>query len=127
MVRSWLGRTCPPVGSGLSGEGESEAMSGEQARARGRFTRNFVIQATAAEWALTLIAGLRTRLVPLRAELVFFVHDEVVVHAPEEEAPAVVEAVREAGDQATRLLFGATPVRFPLEASVVRCYADAKG
>jgi len=49
------------------------------------------------------------------------------VHVPQAEAPAVVEAVAVAGEQATRLLFGATPVRFPLEASVVRCYADAKG
>jgi DNA polymerase-1 len=100
-------------------------MTPEHARARGRFTRNFVIQATAAEWALTLIAGLRGRLAASPAELVFFVHDEVVVHAPIGEADAVVAAVRAAGEEAARLLFGDTPVRFPLDVSVVRCYADA--
>ena len=117
LVRSWLGRTCPPAGE--------ERMSGEQARARGRFTRNFVIQATAAEWALTLLAALRGRLVGARAQLVFFVHDEVVVHAPAEEADLVSEAVLAVAEQAGRLLFGDSPVRFPLDVSTVRCYADA--
>ena len=116
LVRSWLGRTCPPA--------SLEPMTGEQARARGRFTRNFVIQATAAEWALSLIAGLRARLAD-PAELVFFVHDEVVIHTPVELAPQVVEAVRAAGEQAGHLLFGDTPVRFPLDVCVVSCYADA--
>jgi DNA polymerase-1 len=116
LVRSWLGRTCPPAGL--------EPMTAEQARARGRFTRNFVIQATAAEWALSLIAGLRGRLAE-PAELVFFVHDEVVVHTPVELAAQMVDAVRAAGEQAGHLLFGDTPVRFPLDVSVVSCYADA--
>jgi DNA polymerase-1 len=116
LVRSWLGRTCPAAAG---------RMTGEQARARGRFTRNFVVQASAAEWALTLLAGLRTRLVGTAAELVFFQHDEVVVHAPQAGADDVVRAVRAAGDQAGRLLFGDTAVRFPLDVSVVRCYADA--
>ncbi|HEX6869903.1 MAG TPA: bifunctional 3'-5' exonuclease/DNA polymerase, partial [Micromonosporaceae bacterium] len=117
LVRSWLGRTCPPP--------SRSRMTPEQARARGRFTRNFVVQATAAEWASVLLAGLRTRLSALAAELVFFQHDEVIVHAPQAEADQVVQAVRDSGAQAGRLLFGDSPVRFPLDISVVRCYADA--
>jgi len=117
LVRSWLGRTCPPAGEGR--------MSGERARARGRFTRNFVIQATAAEWALTLLAALRSRLAGTGARLVFFQHDEVIVHAPRDSADAVAGAVRAAGEQAGRLLFGESPVRFPLDVSAVGCYADA--
>jgi DNA polymerase-1 len=95
-------------------------------RARGRFTRNFVIQATAAEWALVLLALLRPRVSDLSAELVFFVHDEVVVHCPADSAPAVVDAVNECAAQAGRMLFGDTTVRFPLDVSVVGAYADAK-
>jgi hypothetical protein len=57
---------------------------------------------------------------------VFFQHDEVIVHAPEVEAEAVVAAIGVAGEQASRLLFGSTPVRFPLGAAVVSSYADAK-
>jgi DNA polymerase I len=112
LVRSWLGRTCPPASDG-------------DARARGRFTRNFVIQATAAEWALTVLAVLRRELRGTAAELVFFQHDEVVVHAPVEQADIVAAAIHDAGEQACELLFGETPVRFPLDLSIVESYADA--
>jgi DNA polymerase-1 len=117
LVRSWLGRTCPPPGP--------NDHIPERARARGRFTRNFVIQATAAEWALTWLATVRTRLAGTEMELVFFQHDEVVVHCPRENAEAVVAAVTTAAEQAGRLLFKNSPVRFPLDVSVVRSYADA--
>jgi DNA polymerase I len=117
VVRSWLGRTCPSAGT--------RDRTPEAARARGRFTRNFVIQATASEWALTLMAGLRRGLAGTQAQLVFFQHDEVVVHAPAAGADAVAAAVVAAGEQARSLLFGDTPVRFPMDVSVVRCYADA--
>ena len=35
-------------------------------------------------------------------------------------------AVQAAGARASRLLFGETPVRFPLGAAIVESYADAK-
>lgn len=135
LVRSWLGRTCPPASTAWRDAGlepPEEAGSAESSqggafgRARGRFTRNFVIQATAAEWALVLLATLRTALEGTKAEMVLFVHDEVVVHCPAEQAEQVVAAVRESAEQAGRLLFGTTTVRFPLDVSVVGGYADAK-
>jgi DNA polymerase-1 len=103
-------------------------MSDGDARAWGRFTRNFVIQASAAEWALAMLASLRLRLAALGGapRLVFFQHDEIVVHTPEEQAGAVEAAVTEAAGEASRLVFGPTPVLFPLETHVVQCYADAK-
>ncbi|MDG4757180.1 bifunctional 3'-5' exonuclease/DNA polymerase [Micromonospora sp. WMMD710] len=135
LVRSWLGRTCPPGTAGFGdlddasvdpdGAVDPQGPRARAARSRGRFTRNFVIQATAAEWASTLLATLRTELSGSEAELVFFQHDEVVVHAPAGEAEAVAEAVNQAGERASALLFGATPVRFPLDLSIVDCYADA--
>ncbi|MFE9205475.1 bifunctional 3'-5' exonuclease/DNA polymerase [Micromonospora sp. NPDC007230] len=133
LVRSWLGRTCPPgsVGFGDGEEADPDAGADPQgpraraARSRGRFTRNFVIQATAAEWAATLLATLRTALAGTGAELVFFQHDEVMVHCPAEQAETVAAAVTAAGARAAGLLFGDTPVRFPLDLSIVDCYADA--
>ena len=101
------------------------SQGGASGRARGRFTRNFVVQATAAEWALVLLATLRTALEGTEAELVVFVHDEVVVHCPEAQADEVVAAVRGSAAKAGELLFGGTTVRFPLDVSVVECYADA--
>lgn len=124
LVRSWLGRTSPPPSPRWK-----ELVSGPEgaraARDRGRFTRNFVVQATAAEWALALMAVLRG-LLPEPARLVFFQHDEVMVHCPAEQAEEVIAAVASAAVEATRLLFGATPVRFPMEAVAVSSYADAK-
>jgi DNA polymerase-1 len=140
LVRTWLGRTCPPAGQ-PAGPGDSDGMepgglavdeeeraprTTPTARARGRFTRNFVVQGSAAEWALLMLAALRGRLRGMRAELVFFQHDEVIVHCPHEEAAAVVEAIAAAGQEAGRIAFGPTPVRFPFTTAVVECYADAK-
>ena len=61
-----------------------------------------------------------------RPRLVFFQHDEVIVHCPEELAADVVSAVSAAADGAGRLVFGPTPVRFPVTTAVVTSYADAK-
>ncbi|AZM54631.1 bifunctional 3'-5' exonuclease/DNA polymerase [Streptomyces sp. WAC 01529] len=148
LVRTWLGRTSPPAaGAGEDDEAgipqeaplladglptpEGEFTPGyasTNARARGRFTRNFVVQGSAADWALLMLAALRRAIAEggMRAELVFFQHDEVIVHCPAEEAEAVALAVREAGDLAGRIAFGETPVRFPFTTAVVECYADAK-
>ncbi|GAA2587990.1 bifunctional 3'-5' exonuclease/DNA polymerase [Actinomadura fulvescens] len=129
LVRSRLGRTCPPpsaVWRELTSTGD-DAGAGQALRSRGRFTRNFVVQATAADWALALLGSLRRRLTALGPpHLVFFQHDEVIVHTPEELAGQVSEAVHAAADEARRLLFGQTPVVFPMEIAVVDRYADAK-
>ncbi|WP_442934707.1 bifunctional 3'-5' exonuclease/DNA polymerase [Micromonospora sp. CPCC 205739] len=133
LVRSWLGRTCPPGTAGfVDGDdagvdpgADPQSPRARAARSRGRFTRNFVIQATAAEWASTLLATLRGELAGTDAELVFFQHDEVLVHCPAGQAEAVAEAVNRSGERASALLFGDTPVRFPLDLSIVDCYADA--
>jgi DNA polymerase-1 len=104
------------------------------ARGWGRFTRNFIVQGTAAEWALCWMASLRNRLFELSqnawltdaAHLVFFLHDEVVVHAPAELAEVVADEVRAAAADAGRLLFGELPVDFPLNVAVVDNYGQAK-
>jgi DNA polymerase family A len=157
VVRSRLGRACPPPSAewrGLTASPDDPDAADQRARrslrARGRFTRNFVVQASAADWALVLLAGLRQRLTTLSIPngrcpplppdappsagtapldgpgLVFFQHDEVIVHCLEELAPAVVAAISEAAAEAGRLVFGDTPVRFPVNTAVVSCYADAK-
>jgi len=132
MVRTRLGRTSPSpseawreLTGGADDSGESSSSSRQAARNWGRFTRNFVVQGSAADWTAALLGVLRSRL-PQDAHLVFFQHDEVLVHCPRADADAVVEAIAAAGQQATRLLFGETAVRFPMNAAPVDCYADAK-
>ena len=153
VVRSVLGRTCPPPSAAwrtlTSEAGDPEEprdpAAGAAARARGRFTRNFVVQASAADWALVLLALLRTQLAAMlpvaaadgappagagltagRPQLVFFQHDEVVVHCPASLADQVAAAIETAAAGATRLVFGATDVSFPMTTAIVNCYADAK-
>lgn len=143
LVRSRLGRTCPPPSAdwrrltaagdteetgAAPDEGRSRQVTAAQAlRGRGRFTRNFVVQATAADWALALLATLRGRLTALGPpRLVFFQHDEVIVHTPADLAGRVAEAIRASAADAGDLLFGRTPVVFPMEIAVVDRYADAK-
>lgn len=153
-VSTWLGRTSPPPGPSWWAAVEAAAAEGagpddaRAARARrrdqGRFTRNFVVQGTAAEWALSWMAGLRRRLAAMGAgwetggtggdvgggrpggpHLVFFLHDEVLVHTPAGLAEDVAAAVREAAAEAGRLLFGDFPVEFALDVSVVESYDEA--
>ena len=142
VVSTLLGRGSPPptgdwaereadLGEPVD-EGGSREDRDRHRRAWGRFTRNFVVQGTGAEWALCWLADLRNRLwrlgsgtVAQRPHLVFFLHDEVLVHTPEELVDDVVAAVRAAAAEAGRLLFGAFPVDFPLDVSVVRSWADA--
>lgn len=118
LVRSLLGRTCPPARPG------QEELS--RARARGRFTRNFVVQATAAEWALVLLAEIRLalRAAASPAHLVFFQHDEVLLHSPAEHAEEVADIVRAAAVTAGRRLFGDSPVRFPMQPKIVEGYDE---
>lgn len=61
-----------------------------------------------------------------RPHLVFFQHDEVVVHSPAEAAEQVAAAVTAAAEEASLLVFGASPVQFPMSTAIVECYADAK-
>ena len=99
----------------------------------GRFTRNFVVQGTAAEWALCWMGSLRPRLWGMtgggfleRPHLVFFLHDELIVHTPAALAPAVELAMRESAAEAGRLLFGRVPVEWAVSVATVDRYSDAK-
>jgi DNA polymerase-1 len=137
VVRTLLGRGSPGLGEAWDRDSDDRRIDDDsQARLRrayGRFTRNFVVQGTGAEWALCWIADLRNRLwrmgggSPLLAgpHLVFFLHDEVVVHAPSALADEVAAHTSEAAATASRLLFRDIGIDFPLNVSVVRSYADA--
>ncbi|MGA7204512.1 MAG: bifunctional 3'-5' exonuclease/DNA polymerase [Specibacter sp.] len=145
-VSTRLGRSTPPVSEQWragqrSSTAEEQRRAESAARSRGRFTRNFVVQGTAAEWACCWLAELRRRLRALAAStgdvqstagpsagpaLVFFLHDEVMVHCPDDLVDAVTEIVHESSKAATRLIFGEIPLEFPVNVTVVQSYADAK-
>ncbi|GGH90454.1 bifunctional 3'-5' exonuclease/DNA polymerase [Arthrobacter liuii] len=142
-VTTRLGRSSPPPSerwflSQRSTTAEEQRRAESIARSRGRFTRNFVVQGSAADWAACWLAELRRRLRtlrtagtagsggPVRAELVFFLHDEVMVHAPSNRVDACIEAIEESAAAAKELLFGPIPVEFPVSLAVVDSYDLAK-
>lgn len=136
-VTTRLGRSSPPPSeqwfrSQQSATAEEQRRAESIARSRGRFTRNFVVQGSAADWAACWLAELRRRLRALRAdgsvqaELVFFLHDEVMVHVPEAGVAACIRAIEEAAAAAKELLFGPIPVEFPVSVAVVDSYDSAK-
>jgi DNA polymerase-1 len=136
-VTSRLGRSSPPPSerwflSQRSTSAEEQRRADSIARSRGRFTRNFVVQGSAADWAACWLAELRRRLRTMRAdgsatgELVFFLHDEVMVHAPDAAVDACIRAIEEAANAAKELLFGPIPVEFPVSVAVVDSYDNAK-
>jgi DNA polymerase-1 len=59
-------------------------------------------------------------------ELVFFLHDEVMVHCPDGSVDACIRAIEEAAAAAKELLFGRIPVEFPVSVAVVDSYDKAK-
>ena len=56
--------------------------------------------------------------------LVYFLHDELIVHSPDDLVDEVARAVRDAAADAGRMLFGEAPVEFPLDLVVTRSYAS---
>lgn len=121
-------------------EREGDENRGRDRRAWGRFTRNFVVQGTAAEWSMSWMALLRNRLrvypstsltcaAPAPFDTVphsaFFLHDEIIVHAPAEHAERVRNDVIETAAAAGRLMFGGFPVTFPVSAEIVEHYGQA--
>ena len=111
-----------------------ETRARRWARDRGRFTRNFVVQGTAAEWALAWMADLRGRLAAMppvararcRAPVRAGLRDggrtsrsssttRSSCTRPPSAPMRPRQAVRDAAAAAGRLLFGDFPIDFPLD------------
>lgn len=145
IVSTWLGRSSPRPSTDWAAlqsratDADADpvevALARRRARDWGRFTRNFIVQGTAAEWSLIWLAEIRHRLQQLPeaalsatasgpfagvAHLAFFLHDEVILHVPDEQADAAAEAVREAAAVATTRLFGTFPIDVPLDLRIAQ-------
>lgn len=95
-------------------------------RARGRFTRNAVVQGAAAEFFKAWALVVRSRIAPLGGQVVLCLHDELLVHVPERHAQAAQAAVDDALVDAARWWSGGVPVRFVSDTRVMRSWAEAK-
>jgi DNA polymerase I len=115
LVRMWQ------TGDDMAPQDERSAMA-----ARGRYSRNAMVQGAAAElfkvWAVTV----RARIAALDARIVLCLHDELLVHAPDEHADAVATAVAAGLQEAAHRWMPSTTVRFVADVSTIRRWSDAK-
>ena len=85
-----------------------------------------MIQGAAAElfkaWAATVRATTRE----LGAQIVLCLHDELLVHVPEDSAEQTRERLLTALDDSARRWTGSTEVRFVADASIIQRWSDAK-
>ena len=122
-LRTYGGRRIRMSGGAAAADAESSgARTG-----RGRYGRNAVVQGAAAElfkmWAVTV----RARAAPLGARIVLCLHDELLVHVPEDRAEQAAKLVGDCLTETARRWAPGGPVRFIADISTVRCWADAKG
>jgi DNA polymerase-1 len=115
LVRTWA------TPDGLA-EGDRRAVEA----ARGRFTRNAAVQGAAAELFKAWAATVRLELRDLGAAIVLCLHDELLVHADEAQAQAVVQALRRCLNDTARWWFGDQRTRFVAEIAVGARWTDTK-
>ncbi|HNJ98863.1 MAG TPA: DNA polymerase, partial [Ilumatobacteraceae bacterium] len=124
------GRDLRTYGGRLVRMWDIEDAAGEQrsaAAARGRYARNAMVQGAAAEvfkvWAVTV----RARGSELGAQIVLCLHDELLVHVPQEHGDACAQLLHDCLAEAAHRWQRGAGVRFVADVSVVPDWASAKG
>jgi DNA polymerase I len=117
-------------------EQSGDRVARSRAAARGRYGRNAMVQGAAAEFFKTWAAIARARLVVLdeRARIVLCLHDELLLHVPEEHGPDVARLVDDCLHEAAHRWLGPPgstspglpPVRFVADISTIPRWSDAK-
>ena len=108
---------------GAVGPGEDP---GPLMRSRGRFARNAVIQGSAAELFKAWAATVRVAVRPLGGRIVLCLHDELLVHVPQQHAEEAAALVDRSLTDAARRWLGGDQVHFVADTSVVRRWSEAK-
>ncbi|WP_323101604.1 DNA polymerase [Intrasporangium sp. YIM S08009] len=133
-VRTYGGRLIRFGAPGVTPQGlepgEDALAGGASAAAdagRGRYARNAIIQGSAAELFKAWAATVRHAVAPLGGQIVLCLHDELLVHVPEEHAEQAAATVGTALTSAARTWAGTDAVRFVADTSVVRRWSEAKG
>lgn len=124
------GGRAPGSGRGASANRTAAPeLSAEQQRslaaARGRFARNAIIQGAAAELFKAWAATVRATTAGMGAQIVMCLHDELLVHVPEEHGQEAARAVDQALTDAARRWSGGAPVRFVADTQVIRRWSEA--
>jgi DNA polymerase-1 len=122
-VTTYGGRRVPVWAVPAAGE---EGQDRAAAAARGRFTRNAVIQGAAAELFKAWAATVRLAVAGSGSRIVLCLHDELLVEAPLAAAEEVGAALHRTLDATAARWFGSARVRFVADVRVLQRWSDAK-
>jgi DNA polymerase I len=106
------------------GDGVADIRAAEAAR--GRFTRNALIQGAAAELFKAWAATARLALRPTGAQVVLCLHDELLVHSPAETAQTSLDLLATSLESTARLWFPGSTARFVADLRILHRWSDAK-
>ncbi len=128
-LRTYGGRLVRMSSTNTNEVSERDARS--RAAARGRYGRNAMVQGAAAEFFKTWAVLMRARGRTLGARIVLCLHDEVLIHVPEQNGPDAAalldRCLQEAAHRwAPRDQAGHQPVRFVSDTSIITRWSDAK-
>lgn len=113
------------TGSATSVDGDLDGAR-SAAESRGRFARNALIQGAAAEFFKVWAILVRRRGRPLGAEVVLCLHDELLVHVPEESSSEAAQMVSDAVSEAAFYWSPEPDIRFVADVSVIDRWSEAK-
>ncbi len=113
------------MGGGASPDGDIERAR-SAAASRGRYARNALIQGAAAEFFKVWAVLVRRRLRPLGASVVLCLHDELLVHVPEQSTEAAADAMTAAIGEAAHHWSPQPDVRFVADVSIIHRWSEAK-
>ncbi|MEX0846268.1 MAG: DNA polymerase [Ilumatobacteraceae bacterium] len=119
LVRMWETRAETDV------DADEQALRSARA-GRGRFARNAVVQGAAAELFKAWAATVRVRCAPMGARIVLCLHDELLVHVPQEHATAVAEVMDTSLAEASWRWSAGSRARFVSDTGIVGSWADSK-
>ncbi len=105
--------------------GSTEPDDRSAIAAHGRYARNAVVQGAAAEIFKAWAGTVRDGLAALRGEIVLCLHDELLVHVPEDLTDEAVALVRDGLASTARWWAAGSAVRFVAEVGVGKSWADA--
>ena len=129
--RGRLGRDLHTIGGRRVRMGSGSAPDGDidravaAAAARGRYARNALIQGAAAEFFKVWAVIVRRRIDELGARIVLCLHDELLVHAPTEQAERVGRLVGDAVAEAAFYWSPEPDVRFVADTSIIARWSEA--
>lgn len=116
LVRMWTDES----------EGDSPDRDRSVGAARGRFARNAVIQGAAAEFFKVWAVTVRSRCVPIDAQIVMCLHDELLVHVPADAADDAAHMLTDALGEASHRWSPDSNVVFAADVSIIERWSQAK-